>query len=762
MNKAITEGIVFMPPAFAAGLAQWSRGDGVPGSDSYQGTANAALVPADQDFAGCLELQKTDATQKLRFTGQTPILPGCYLRVTARIKAVAGALPAVRIAAFAAGEGGSALAGVVTTGASVQLTSYGAVVEVSAIVGTGSRGGVTMAWGMAARYGHFGIDLTGPNGGVVRVDDIVIEDITAVFLRDLVGIVDVRDYGARGDGVTDDAPAFLAADVDADGRMVVVPRGTYFLDGDVSFDNHARFEGRVTMPVARILALRKDFHLSAYIDAFGDEVLAFQKAWQALLNNSDHESLDLGGRRIQVRAPIDMAAAVPNRSEYAQRRVIRNGQFFVEAASDWDDIVVTSQARYTPTASLKLTNVINVANVPVGALITGQGVGREVYVRSKNVATQEIELSQPLYDADGTQVFTFRRFQYVLDFSGFQKLSRIILSEIEFECSARASAILLAPAGLIFQIKDCFFNEPKDRAITSHGEGCQGLLVDRNQFLSAQDGLPAQDRTNIGLNTNGHDVKIRDNRITQHRHFAVVAGTSSLIQGNHWFQGDGITNGIRLGGLVLTAANTRASIVGNYIDNCFIEWTNEHDSAPDFANEFSFSALHVTQNVFLCGYTAPWFRFIVIKPFGAGHFINGLCIEGNTFRTIGTEIDRVEGVDTSFATLDWTRARNIWIKGNSFNGIAQGVENPVPLTVTQATAATSWTADFAALMPFGGRLRNVEAVVARGALRNGNNVAVWETPYVDVNQGATQQEARLVWAIPLRGTVTITGRVDNP
>lgn len=761
MNKAITDGIIFMPPAFAAGLSQWSRGDGVPGSDSYQGAANAALVPADQDFGGCLELQKTETLQKLRFRGQTPILPGCYLRVSARVKAVAGALPAVRIAGYAAQTGGAAVPGVVTTGPAVQLSTYGAVVEVSAIIGTGARGGVTMAWGIAAAYGHFGIDLTGPNGGVVRIDDIVIEDVTSVFLRDLVGIVDVRDYGARGDGTTNDAPAFLAADADADGRTVVVPAGSYFLNGDVTFDNHVRFEGTVTMPTARILSLTRDFHLSAYVDAFGDEVLAFQKAWQSLLNNSDHESLDLSGRRIQVRAPIDMAAAVPNRVEYAQRRVIRNGQFFVEADTDWDDTVVTSQARYTPSTSLKLTNVVNVANVPVGALITGTGVGREVYVRSKNVATQEIELSQPLYDADGTQVFTFRRFKYVLDFSGFQKLSKIILSDIEFNCSARASAILLAPAGLVFQVKDCVFGEPKDRAISSHGEGCQGMLVDRNQFLSSQDGLLAQNRSNVGLNTNGNDVKIRDNRITQHRHFAVVAGASSLIQGNHWFQGDSSNAGVRLAGLVLTASNTRASIVGNYIDNCFVEWTNEHDATPEFASEFSFAALHISQNVFLCSNTVPWFRFIIVKPYGPGHFINGLCVVSNSFRIIGAEIDRVEAVDTSFATLDWNRARNIWIKGNSFNGVVQGIENPVALTVAQATAAATWTVNFAAQMPFGGRLRNVDAVVARGALRNAANAIVWEAPYADVAQGATQQEARLTWPQALRGSVTVTGRVDN-
>ncbi len=91
MNKAVTEGLILMPPPFANGLTVWSSGDGTPGSASYDGAANAAFVPSDPDFTGCLELLKTSATQTLRWKGQVPILPGCYLRVTARVKAMSAA-----------------------------------------------------------------------------------------------------------------------------------------------------------------------------------------------------------------------------------------------------------------------------------------------------------------------------------------------------------------------------------------------------------------------------------------------------------------------------------------------------------------------------------------------------------------------------------------------------------------------------------------------------------------------------------------------
>ena len=208
--------------SFADGLDVWSRGDGTPGSPTYEGPG--AFVSADADFGGALETVKTDVVQRLRYMGETTILPGCYLRVTARVKAVAGALPAVRIAGYA-GTASGALGGVSLSGPATQLTSYGEVVEVSAIIGTGNRNGVDLVWN-GALYGHLGLDLTGSSGGLVRIDDIEIEDISSVFLRDVVGMVDVRDYGAIGDGVTDDSAAFEAADQAADGENgFVIPAG---------------------------------------------------------------------------------------------------------------------------------------------------------------------------------------------------------------------------------------------------------------------------------------------------------------------------------------------------------------------------------------------------------------------------------------------------------------------------------------------------------------------------------------------------------
>jgi len=762
MNKAVTDGITFMPPAFASGLDVWSSGNGTPGSDTYDNSPDAAFVPSDADFGGALELLKTQSTMKLRYTGETPILPGCYLRIRARVKAVSGALPDVRIAGWAGGAGGAHVNGVDETGPETTLTSYGDVVEISAIVGTGSRGGVDMAWGTEALYGHFGLDLTGPNGGVVRIDDIEIEDVTRFFLRDLIGVVDVRDYGAVGDGVTDDHAAFEAADAAADGRDVLVPEGTYYLGDSVTLQARARFDGTVTMPADKVLTLMQNFDLPGYIDAFGVEEVAFRKAFQSLISTPHHVELDMAGLKIDLREPVDLKAAAPDVSSFAQRRVISNGQFSVVAGPNWDTETVTSQASYTTSKGYELNNVANVANIPVGSLVEGNGVGREVYVKSKNVGAGTIELSRELYDAVGTQNFTFRRFKYMLDFSGFSKISKFAISNVDFLCRGDCNGLLLPTKGIGFHLRDCWFTSPRERGVSSHGDGCQGMMIDRCQFLSDETQLLVPNRQSIGVNINANDVKIRHNRCTYFKHFAVVGGTSSVILGNHVFQGDAADVGPRSAGIVMAHTNSRATISGNYICDCSIEWTNEHDKNPGFSSEFSFSAMSITNNNFLSQSTAPSFNFIRVKPYGTGHFINGLNVTGNTFRLFDGNIDRVEGIDTSFAEMDFSRFRNITFTGNAFNNVNTVVENPLVMEHIEASHSDTWVVEPFPKLPFQAWARTVESVTPKGAIREQSGPIYWGMPYHQVQQGPNKDRVNLRWEKPVEGTVTIRLRIDTP
>ena len=763
MNKAITDGLVLMPPPFAAGLNLWSREDGLPGQGSYAGQPNAAFVAADQDFAGCLEVQKALSVQKLRCFQQIPYLPGMYLRVTARVKAVSGALPSVRIAGYAALTNGSNVASVAQTGPVVQLTGYGTVFTVTAIIGSGNRGGVNMVWGTTPAYCHLGLDLLGANGGVVRIDDIVVEDVTEVFHRDMMDWVDIRDYGARGDGATDDTAAFLAADAAAvaSGRELIVSDGDYVVTNHLTLNARVRFEGTLAMAESLRLVCTRNYDLDTYIDAFGSESAGFRKALQALFYFSDHVVLDLKGRRVDLTAPVDVAA-LAGLTSFTNRRLVTNGQLNAVNGPAWDTASVSSVATYATSNANRLTGVSNVANIAVGSRVSGSGVGREVYVTARNIGAGTVDLSSPLFGAAGTRTFAFDRYRYLLDFSGFDNLARFEIEGIEFGCNGFASGVNLARGGLIFQVENCVFNRPKDRGITSIGSGCAGMFVDRCQFWSNEQPTPSQNRTTVALNVNTNDTKIRDNRVVRFAHFAVMAGTGHMFIGNHFFQGDDQEVGVRKAGIVFTSTHARSLVTGNYIDNCFIEWSNEHDPTPTFDSGFSFSGLTIGNNIFMATGVGASFRWLVITPRGPGHFLNGVSIANNAFRTVGGAVDRVDGIDTSFATLDFGRFRNVTFEGNTYHGVSQATVNPLVIEHNQGTAADVWVVDTAGFMPFGSWARNVTSVVPENAINNTANVAQYAMPWAQVEQGPTRTFVNLRWPTAVRGRVNATIRCDNP
>lgn len=761
MNKAITDGLVLMPPAFSEGLNLWSREDGLTGQGSWAAQANAAYVSSDADFAGCLEIQKTAGITKLRCFHSIPFMPGMYLQVTARVKVISGAMPSVRIAGWAGNSGGGNVTAAQQAGPSVALTSYGQVVTLRAIIGSGNRAGVDMVWGTAPVVAHLGLDLTGANGGIVRIDDITVEDVTSVFHTQMMDWVDVRDYGAIGNGVADDRAAFEAADTAAAGRTVVVSKGSFYIGSNLTFENPVRFEGGIAMPDTARLLCKRNFDLNTYTAAFGTELAGFRKALQALFYNPDHVALDLSGKRVDLDGPIDMAA-IAGMTSFAMRRVITNGQLNANTSTAWDTQSVTSVATYAVAQPRTLTGVVNVANVPVGARVSGTGVGREVYVQARDVAAGTITLSQPLWAAAGTRTFTFDRYRYMLDFSGFTGLSKFEITDIEFQANGIASGISLAQTGDTFRVADCVFTKPKDRAITSTAEGCQGLTVEHCQFISNEMAMRSSDRTTVCLNVNANDAKLRDNRAVRFAHYAVLAGTGHMISGNHFFQGDNETAGSRRAGIVFTTPNLKTLITGNYVDNCFIELSNEHDATPAFDAEYSFGGLTITGNIFTCNDVGAWFRWIVVAPKGAGHFINGLAVTNNVFRTVNTSIDRIEMIDTTHATLNTSAFRNVVFQSNAFNGIGQQTVSPVTVEHTQNSASNTWSINAAAYLPFGGRARNVSGLVAEGMITNASNVGQYVMPYVQVEQGTGGGLASLRWPTAVKGKMQVTVRVDNP
>ncbi|MTH35188.1 right-handed parallel beta-helix repeat-containing protein [Paracoccus limosus] len=752
-----------MPREFRLGLNLWSRTDGTPDSPTWAGQGNAAVVASDQDFGNCLEILKLDTVTSLRYMRPTPISPGTYLRISTRVKALAGNIPQVRIAGYAGGPGGGNIAGAVQIGPVVTLPGYGNVVEVSAVVGSGRRNGVDMPWGRQATFGYFGLDLIGDNNGSVVIENFVIEDVTAAFVPDMLDWVDVRDFGAVGDGVTDDRAAFVAANAASGTNQVLVPAGTYFIGSDLSISSVVRFVGKLSMPRTARLALTGKFDFPTYAAAFGDETEGMKRALQALFGYTDHSVLDLAGRCVHLTEPLRVADYAPALTTFSNRRVITNGQIAIVPGNAWQTGTVTAAGTYNPALPVTLSAVGNIGTIEVGARLSGPGVGREVYVLAKNAAAGTLTLSQPLYGGAGTRSYTFTRFRYAFDFSDMEQLARFNFDDVEFLLEGNASGVMLAKTGSMNCFRDCYFTRPKDRGITSIGTACQGMLVDRCEFLSNEMGLLAQNRSSVALNVNNNDTKIRHSRFIRFGHFAVLNGGGHMIEGNHWFQGDAAQNGVRFGGLVLTQTNVQATVTGNYIDNCSIEWTNEHDARPNFeGDEYSFGGLTITGNTFLASDTNLGFNWLVVKPYGSGHFVHGLSVMGNVFKSLNNKITRIDRVDTTFASLDYTRMRNIQFQGNMFNGVNTYVANPVDVTFTQATASNRWLVPVNVALPFDGWAKNVQSVIATGPITNANNARVAEMPWVQAAMGTTRKQVAVNWGAATKGTISLRVRMDNP
>ena len=761
MNMAVTQGVAIMPPPFSAGLNVWSQTTGRPGTTTYDSAAFAAFVPTDPDFGGCLEVQKTLATTRLRWMGEVPIMPGCYLRIRARVKAMGGVLPNISVAAWAGNSAGTEVGGLTTIGPVTPLTQYGAIVEVSAIVGTGARPGVDMVWPLSVAFAHFGLDLTGPTGGVVRIDDIIIEDVTSFYTSDILGVVDVRDFGAVGNGTTDDRPAFAAAIAAAGTRSLLVPEGAYFIGSDLTIPLPVEFRGTLNMPENAVLILHRNFDFPSYASAFGNDEVGFRKGLQALFHSNAHTTFDLMGRRVLLSAPVDVFA-LAGFDNTSTRRILANGQLDAVESAQWDTQTVTRTANYSISNATRLSDISNVAGVPIGARVSGVGVGREVYVRARNTGANNVTLSQPLHGGSGTQQFTFERYQYMLDFSGFSGLRNFEMHSVEFRCRGRCSAVMMPEDGRIMRFMNCDFDRPRDRAITSIGLGCQGIWIDHCQFRSSQQPLNAQDRTVIAFNVNGNDAKIRNNRVVLWAHFGVMNGSGHIISGNHFFAGDTQSQGIRQAGLILTNKNSKSTISGNYIDNCFLELTNEHDAEPAHSTGFSFGGLSVEGNIFYAIDVASWFSFIVITPYGPGHFLQGLLVSGNVFRTTGARIDRADRLDTTYASLDFGRSRNVVFENNAFNGIDFPAESPTIILHDQNTDAISWTIHTGDKLPFGGWARTVSSVVMETPPRDASNAIRYDMPYVTVQEGVNNDQVRLRWPQATRGRALVTVRVDRP
>lgn len=178
------------PPPFVEGLCDWSRGDGTPTSPTYEDCAGARLVPDDPDFGDCLELERLEPLQRLRYMGELPFHPGMRVEVRLRLKSVSSAPGSARAAAWPGGAGGIGVPDLPLAGRLMTLPPPGGILDLRLVIARQPALGVDLTWDARALYAHVGVDLLGPVGGRVRIANLTAREIaTPLPARDLPGFV---------------------------------------------------------------------------------------------------------------------------------------------------------------------------------------------------------------------------------------------------------------------------------------------------------------------------------------------------------------------------------------------------------------------------------------------------------------------------------------------------------------------------------------------------------------------------------------------
>ena len=94
--------------------------------------------------------------------------------------------PTYDAAPFARLATGDPVPGLVLAARLVDFPGHHVVVTIRAVIGRETWPGVDLVWEERALYAHVGIDLLGADGGVFRVADVSVRDVTARFLPESV------------------------------------------------------------------------------------------------------------------------------------------------------------------------------------------------------------------------------------------------------------------------------------------------------------------------------------------------------------------------------------------------------------------------------------------------------------------------------------------------------------------------------------------------------------------------------------------------
>lgn len=583
-------------------------------------------------------------------------------------------------------------------------------------------------------FGSSDIEFRSSNGSIAQVaktpDNTGLKQLDTTFFNEVV----VSDNGFRWSWETGDFTDEIAADTD---------ENTYIKADGVDVDDGAWV--RISPETPPVIAERI-IRFSQFRARYGSDQLAFEAMLTKAFTTSDNAigvTIDLEGCVVVLTSPIDVSAVTGKITNF-KNITLRNGTLDAdETSGNWVstvigrscDIVQFSQT-VTITSSTGLEAGMCVKDSGSTAITLGDGIPRETYVTGVTDSTH-FTISTYAY-RDRTKFYSIEKFPYMLNFKGFETLSRMKFVDLNVRCNSVASFVMLAQEGIDLCFSNIHALAVKDRFITDWSGNLSGAEIINCTAWSSD---ATESHTGIGITANDNDVKFLNNRIINFRHSQVCHGGGYTISGCHNWQGNGAA--VRTGAFIFTNPSPFLTMTGNYIDNGGIEITNENQSSGGNA----FNDITITGNAFTMASSAlGGSRYITLGIVGYGtdtavRGIEGMSVCNNVFRRLvggGAEtIDNVDAVEVhGTGGLDNDAINDFVWTGNTYRNITYHVSNPNKFKRNYAGGAetTSYGINFDNRLPFGLQPRSLEAV----SLFNMRNAAsVLQSPTYAVIRGGT-------------------------
>lgn len=558
------------------------------------------------------------------------------------------------------------------------------------------------------------------------------------------GPVSVTWFGAKNDG-TDASSAFVSADAAATSRKnkVVIPEGAFTLSSSVTMVNEVVHQGTIVLGSGVRYRDANPLRFSEFRRRHSTDQAAFEamlyELYQGFLNK---KVADGEGMACVIDTPINVAS-VAGKTSYAGWHVIRNFNFW--AGTNFPAKTTTTKTG-SSTSGLATLTLANTTGITAGMMVTGAGLGRELYVKSVDSATQ-VTLNRTAYGTNASTTFTFTEFKYVLDWSGFTTCSRVSIVGNQFNlASTNPACVLRGPYdGIGWSIKDNTLNNIGERGFTDWNSGFSGMAFEGNEINFAT----SVQSVARGITVSAGDFKLRNNRITTCLNHVVIHEAGSLIVGNHLWGGDNAS-------IILTNRTFKTAITGNYIDNSWIELSEEGDFSTT-----AMGGVSITGNIFTnVGSTAST-RWIKLRPFQANKKVNSVVVTGNTFKNAqGTNPTRVEDVDTTNGTIDVTSFENVKFSNNAYQFITYHTASPATVRKTVTTATNNWVVDFSTLLPFGGSTLNVPSITLTNIKDGAAATAYPSFTVLDGNSLANTKNVQVRFAANYSGSAVVTADVN--